>query len=202
MRHVDERDADLLLDRLELDLERLPELRVEGAQRLVEQEDGGIQDQRPREGDPLLLAAGELIRPALLVAGQTDELERATDHLAALPLRRLLVAEAERDVLLDVQMREQRIVLEDRVHVPLVRRHAGHVDAVEDDLPLRGALEPGDHPQRRGLPAARRAEEREELAGSDLQIDAVDRGEVAEAFHEFDQLHLATRHEAASVSRA
>ena len=80
--------------------------------------------------------------------------------------------------------------------LPLVRRHARHVHAVENDLALRGTLEPGDHPKGRGLPAARRTEEREELAGSDLQVDPVDGGEVAEALHEVDQLHLATRHEA------
>ena len=40
----------------------------------------GFEDQRAGERDPLLLPAGELVRPALLVTGQTDELERATDH--------------------------------------------------------------------------------------------------------------------------
>src|SRR4029079_14454470 len=35
-------------------------------------------------------------------------------------------------------------------------------------------LEAGDHAQRRGLAAARRAQQREELAGLDRQIEAVD----------------------------
>ena len=38
VRHVDERDADVLLDALELDLELLAQLEVERAQRLVEQQ--------------------------------------------------------------------------------------------------------------------------------------------------------------------
>ena len=38
MRHVDERDADLALDPLQLDLQALPQLQVEGAQGLVEQQ--------------------------------------------------------------------------------------------------------------------------------------------------------------------
>ena len=38
--HVDERDPDLLLDPLQLDLHLLAELEVERAERLVEQEDG------------------------------------------------------------------------------------------------------------------------------------------------------------------
>ena len=48
--HVDERDPDLLLDPLELDLHLLAQLQVEGAQRLVE-EQGGPVDERPGEGD-------------------------------------------------------------------------------------------------------------------------------------------------------
>jgi hypothetical protein len=37
-----------------------------------------------------------------------------------------------------------------------------------------GVLEAGDHPQRRGLAAARRPEQRDELTGLGLQVDAVD----------------------------
>ena len=64
VRHVDERDADLLLQRLQLDLQPLAELGVEGAERLVQQQHGGVQDQRARERDALLLAARELRRDA------------------------------------------------------------------------------------------------------------------------------------------
>jgi hypothetical protein len=37
VRHVDERDADLFLQGFQLDLQALAQLRVEGAERLVEQ---------------------------------------------------------------------------------------------------------------------------------------------------------------------
>ena len=37
--------------------------RVEGGGRLVEQQDFGVGRQRPRDAQPLLLAAGELERP-------------------------------------------------------------------------------------------------------------------------------------------
>ena len=52
MRHVDERDPDLLLDRLELDLKRFAELRVEGAQRLVEQAGPRGSGSAPGRGRP------------------------------------------------------------------------------------------------------------------------------------------------------
>ena len=42
-----------------------------------------------------------------------------------------------------------------------------------------GLLEAGDDPQRRRLARARRAEQREELAVGDRQVDVVDRDDVA-----------------------
>ena len=57
MRDVHERDPDLALDVLELELHLFAELEVEGAERLVEQKDARMVDERPRQRDPLLLAA-------------------------------------------------------------------------------------------------------------------------------------------------
>ena len=45
--------------------------------------------------------------------------------------------------------------------------------------PLGHGLEPRDHAQRRRLAAARRAEQRDELALRDLERDVVDGGDVA-----------------------
>ena len=72
VRHVDERDADVLLDALQLDLHLLAELEVEGAERLVEQQHARTVDERARERDALALAARELRRLARaeLAAGE------------------------------------------------------------------------------------------------------------------------------------
>ena len=192
--HVDERDPDLLLDPLELDLHLLAELEVEGAERLVEEEDRRPVDQGPGEGDPLRLAAGDLGRLARLKAGQLDELE----HLghAALDLGALdaLPAQPERDVLEDRQVREQGVVLEDRVHVPLERRKPRHVLALELDQAAGRLLEPADHPERGRLAAAGRAEEAEELAVTDLEVDLVDRHLVAELLDDIDETDVDLRH--------
>ena len=75
MGDVDEGDADLLLDRLQLDLHLLAQLQVERAQRLVEQQDLGLVDDRAGERDALLLPAGELVGLARLVAGELDRRE-------------------------------------------------------------------------------------------------------------------------------
>ena len=54
-------------------------------------------------------------------------------------------------------------------------------DRVADADAAAGVLfEPGHHAQRRGLAAAGRPEQRDELAALDAQIDAVDRDKVAE----------------------
>ena len=57
-----------------------------------------------------------------------------------------------------------------------MRRHAGHVLAVDQDAAGVGRLEARQHAQQRGLAAARAAQQGEQLAALDLEIDAVDRG--------------------------
>jgi hypothetical protein len=76
-------------------------------------------------------------------------------------------------------VREERVVLEDGVHVASVRRQTRDVAAAELDSPIVRPLEAGDQPERRRLAGARRTEEREELAGADLEVDPVDGGHVA-----------------------
>ena len=124
VRHVDERDPDLLLDPLELQLHLLAELQVERAERLVEQEHLGAVHQRSGERDALLLAAGHLRWLALLEPDQVDELHRVLHTLVDLVLVDLLAPQPEGDVLVHVQVREQRVGLEDGVHVALVRGEA------------------------------------------------------------------------------
>ena len=83
--HVQKGDADSFLDRLQLHLERAPELRVERPERLVEQQHRGMQHEGPCECDPLLLASGELVDAPLLVAGELHELEHLADALFRSP---------------------------------------------------------------------------------------------------------------------
>jgi hypothetical protein len=47
--------------------------------------------------------------------------------------------------------------------------------------PAGRLLETGQHPQQRGLAAARGAEQREELAVVDIQGEVIDGGEIAKA---------------------
>ena len=111
---------------------------------------------------------------------------RTSSSAPATRLARVLLVEvlappqAVGDVLLDVEVREERVALEDRVDRALVRRRLRDVDPVDEDLAVGRLLEPGQHAQRRGLAAARGPEQREELARLDLEVDAVDGGDAVE----------------------
>ena len=84
VRHVDEGDADVLLDALELDLQLLAQAQVQRAERLVEQQRARPVDERAGERDALLLAAGELRRLALGRGGRAGR-ARAPRRRAARP---------------------------------------------------------------------------------------------------------------------
>ena len=181
VRDMDEGDADVVLDRLQLELHLLAELQVEGAERLVEQEHARAVDERAGERDALLLAARELARLALVEAGEPDEPQdlghAPLDVLAADPA----AAQAEGDVLEDGQVREERVGLEDGVDVALVRRPPRDRLLAEVDRALARLLEPADHAQRRRLATAGGAEQREEAAAVDLERELVHGDNVVEA---------------------
>lgn len=172
---MDERDADLGLDALELQLHLAAQLQVEGAERLVEEEHLRVVDQGAGDGDALLLAAGQLVRLALREVAELNELQHVVDLL----LHRLDAAPAqtEGDVLGDVQVREERVALKDGVDGPLVRGQVGDVPAAERDGAGGGLLQPRDHPQGGGLAAAGRSEQGEEGALGDGQVERLDGGE-------------------------
>lgn len=169
VRDMDEGDADLGLDPLELKLHLAAQLEVEGAQRLVEEQHLGVVDQGAGDGDTLLLAAGELVGLLARLLAELDEVEHVVDLL--LDALDPAPTQAEGDVLEDVQVREERVRLEDGVHRPLVRRQVRHLLVAE----VHGAggrfLQTGDHAQGGGLAAARGTEQGEEGAVRHGQVE-------------------------------
>src|SRR5262249_10247634 len=83
-------------------------------------------------------------------------------------------AQAVADVPLHAHMREHGVGLEHHVDRPLVGIDALHHLAVDDDLAVARSLEAGEHAQQRGLAAARRPEQGEELALPNLEVRVVD----------------------------
>ena len=186
--HVDERDADLALDPFELELHDVAQFEVQRAERLVEQQRAGVVDQSPGQGDPLLLATGQLRGLALGEVGQAHGLEEFVDPLADRVLVLLGRPRTVGHVVAHRHVGEQRVMLEDRVDVALVGRRLGHVGAFEPDGPLGGRLEPGDHPQRGGLAAPGRPEHREELALGNGEVRVGDGDVIAEALRDMVDL--------------
>ncbi len=174
---MDERDADLGLDALQLQLHLTPQLEVEGAERFVEEQHPGGVDQRAGHGDALLLAAGELVRLLARLLAQLHELQHVPDLL----LHRLDAAPAqtEGDVLEDVEVWEEGVGLEDRVHRPLVRRQVRDLLVAEEDGAGGRFLQARDHPQGGRLPAAGSAEQSEKGALRDGEVEGVYGGEGA-----------------------
>ena len=76
---VDEGAADFVVDAAELDHHTIAEVRIERAERLVEQEQRGSRDQRAGERDPLLLAARDLADLSAAEAGEADQRQDRVD---------------------------------------------------------------------------------------------------------------------------
>ena len=95
-------------------------------------------------------------------------------------MRARLHAQAEGDVLEHRHVAEQRVMLEHEADMALAGAARERILAVEGDLAGIRPVEAGDDPQQRGLAGARRPEQRQQLAVADLQIDIVERGELAE----------------------
>ena len=179
VRDVDEGDPDLLLDPLQLALHLLPQLEIERAERLVEEQHLRVVDDRARERHPLALPAGQLDGLPVAEAVEADEFQRLLGAAPALRALHALDPQPVLDVGSHGHVREERIVLEDGVDVPVVRGPAGDVDAAELHAAGVGALEAGDDPERRRLARPGGPEHGEELAASDLQVDPVHGDDVA-----------------------
>src|SRR5262249_54386886 len=154
----------------------LADLGVERAEGLVEQQQLRLDGERTGERDTLALAARELARQPVAEALEMDEAQQflgpRLDVLLPRTQAALLDRQAEGDVFGHGHVAKQRIVLEDEADAAVAHADARDVLAVEQHLARILELEPGDDPQQRRLARARGAEQRDELAGLDLEIDA------------------------------
>ena len=179
--HEQDRLAQLLLHAQELVLDRLAVDGVECGKRLVHQQHRRVDRKRARDADPLRLSAGELVRIAVgeLCGRQRQHRQQffgARATAGALPSQK---ARHDADVLGDSHVWKQSDLL-DHVTDPAPEQHG--VDGVrvapaDEDLAGRRRDEPVDHPQRRRLAAARRAEQHARLAFAYFEAHAVDGGD-------------------------
>ena len=129
---IDEGDAGGALDALQLVLHVLAQSQVQRRQGFVQQQHLGLVHQRPGNGHPLLLAAGEGINAAVFVAAQADNFQHFIHPAVNFVLGQLGHLQSEGDVVVHIQVREQGVALEHGVDLPLVRGQ------VVDDLAVEG----------------------------------------------------------------
>ena len=146
------------------------ELRVEIREGLVHQVGLGLAHDRAAHGHPLALAAGESPRLSLEELREPENVGRLAYPLVDLGLRCLPQAEAERDVVVDREVRVERVALEDHRDVAIPGRHVIDDAIADSDDAFADALEAGHHPESGRLAAARGADEHHELSVADLEI--------------------------------
>ena len=165
----EEGDAHLLLKLGQFAAHGLAQLSVQGGERLIQEQQAGPPYQSPRQGDPLLLTARELMRAAVTQSAQLHDGEGLLHAPPPFWGGNAVHLEAKGDVLGDAHMRKESIGLEDHAHGPHVRRNADHILAIDQDSPGVRTLKTRQETQQGGLAAARRSEQREELALLDRQ---------------------------------
>ena len=172
VRDEDRRGTGVAQDQLDLPPEIGAQGRIEAREGLVEKHDLGLGRKGTRQRDTLALATGQLVRVAVGLVLKADELERA------LRLGSGAARHSEADVPLDGEMREERVVLEDHADPAALRRHPRAV--ARDDTAAHGhgaslrPLEACDQAQQGRLAGAGRPEDREDLAGPNLEGHVVD----------------------------
>ena len=115
---------------------------------------------------------------------QVIDLEQLCDPLdlvGALGLGDPAHAQRVADVVADGLVRIQRVALEDHRDVTVLRLEHGDVTLADEDAPLGRRLEAGEHAQRGGLAAARRAEHGQERRVGHDEVQRLERLGGAEA---------------------
>ena len=148
---------------------------VEAGKRLVHQHHARTRGQRAGQRHPLLFAPRQLVR---MLCRKTLKVDAGQQFLHPRRLCRLVAGQAKADVPGDGQMRKQRKVLKHQPDMARLGRdvHARsrHLRPVDPDLARIRRLDPGNHPQRGGLAAARRTQKTRHLPRRNPQIDRID----------------------------
>ncbi len=193
---VHERDPDALLERLQLHLQLRRSLASRAPRGSSSRSTRRVAARarargRPAAAGPPTAGPGRRFSNS----AQLDQLQR----LAHLPARArhsepCLSSQAEGDVVEHAEVREERVALEDRVDVALVRRHAGDVAPSSRMRPLVGSSKPAIIRSVVVLPHPDGPSSEKNSPGRMSQVDPVDGTDVGEALGQRDELDLATRH--------
>lgn len=164
------RDVELPLQLLDLAPHTGSKIRVEIRERFVEEEEFRIGGESPREGDPLLLSAAQLMDRTVAVSLQADGGKVFFRRTERLFLRQLSeVSNAVGNIFQDRVMGKEGIVLKDGGDISPLGRKVFNRFPVEENRPLIGQKEAAEEVEDGGLSAAGGAEKGDELAPLDGQ---------------------------------
>ncbi|MCY1353754.1 hypothetical protein D9M68_483180 [compost metagenome] len=190
----DRRVAGAVVDLAQPLAQFLPDLGVERAEGLVEQQHVRLDRHGAGERHALALAAGQLGGITFVEAGELHQVEQIEGPLADLsgrrPSARRAHLEAEGDVVEHGHVAEQGVVLEDEADVALLHRLLRGVLVTEEDRAAGRAFEPGDEAKQCRLAGAGGAKQRDQLAGADIERDVVERREAAEFLADVVNAHV------------
>ena len=185
---------------------------VQGRHRLVADDQGRVEGDGARDGDPLGLAAGQLAGPPCAVSGQPDQLEHLVHPLPpGIPVPGPVGDQRLLDEVPHPPLRVQRAerVLEDHLQVPPGLEQPGaaqrdQVGAAEDDRARGGPRRLHDRAGQRRLARTGLAHDAQRLPGPHVERDAGDGvhgAEVgAELVHQVFDLQRGVRHRATRAS--
>ena len=181
------------------DLFALDGVKIAGG--LIGQDELGILDDRARDADELLLAAGELTGEEIFFADDIEAVEGVADEAGPLLVRDIFVGEGDFEIFVNGEVVDEVVGLEDEADVVFVELVAllgvefvnGLIE--EQIFAGPGAVEHAEDAEEGGLPCPGGTHEGNELAGLDLKGDAAKDIEFLRAGLEgfFDVLQLDER---------
>ena len=168
---------------------------VEVAGRLVRYYHARAVHQGAGYGHTLLLAAGQLLRVALLAALQADQLKDVGHALLYVPVRRADDTHRKGDVVVHRHLVDETEILENDAQRPAQLRqppalYAAHIEAVDGYLARLRLDLSGDELDDSGLARSGRPDQENEFRLVDLEIYAVERLGAAAVVNHRDVVHL------------
>ncbi|MNV73337.1 hypothetical protein D3C71_1664780 [compost metagenome] len=112
------------------------------------------------------------------------------DATLDLALRHPGKLQGEAHIVGDLHVRIERIALEHHGKVALLGRHVVDDATADGDLAGADVLEPGDHPQKRRLPATGRANQDHELAAAHVQRNIIEHRQATVALAHIPEFNL------------
>jgi hypothetical protein len=179
---------------------------VERAGRFVGEDGAGFVDQRARDRDALLLAAGEFQRRVVEPRAEAERVQHGGCAPPPFAARDPGIDEGQGDVLHRRGARQQVEGLEDEAELAVAHRRArvgieaGDVLAVEAIAPARRLVEQTEQVHEGRFARSRRAHDGDELAMADRHADTVE-GAQRRAAHRVDAREILDLHEGAPGCR-